>query len=749
MKNTIIVSNRLPIEVKIEDDELNMTPSVGGLTTGLSSIHPKKHSLWIGWPGISEDDIPNDEMKAEMLRQMKEMQCVPVMLNDEEIEDYYYGFSNRIIWPLFHYFTEYSKFTDKQWKSYQTVNEKFASEIFKHSTSSSILWIHDYHLMLLPSLVRKEEPDLNIGFFLHIPFPSYEIFRTLPSRIEILEGLLGSDLIGFHTFDYQNHFLECVTRLLDAEIDCNKIIYQGKTTVVNVYPMGIDAKKFEKEAELQDDEEPEDLVIKTELEEYIERSPDIKFIISIDRMDYTKGIINRINGFEYFLDHNPEYKEKVKLIMLAVPSRTQVPQYQKLKKEIDETVGRINAKFATMGWTPILYMYRSFPFEKLVELYAASHVALITPVRDGMNLVAKEYIMSRSQKDGVLILSEMTGAAKELPEALIINPNSFQEISKALKEAINMPLEEQTNKMTLMQNRVRKYDVAKWTNEFMSDLEKTKKNNQNQLISAWDTANSVAKKYEKAKKRLILLDYDGTLIGFENEPQKAVPDEKLLSLLKRLSDDPKNLVYIISGRDHHSLEKWFSNTQVNLIAEHGAISKTKNKNWASLPGLDASWKEKTKPFLEKFVLHTPGSFIEEKDYSIAWHYRKSDEALGENKAEELLKILHNWSANLNIRILNSNKVIEITDVIVNKGNAVKSILQDYNADFILAIGDDHTDEFMFEKLPNKSISIKVGRVDTQADFYLENFEDVRNYLHNLLEKGNTDLRKSDKMVDIL
>lgn len=749
MKNTIIVSNRLPIEIKIDKNKLKLSPSVGGLTTGLSSIHPKKNSVWIGWPGISEDAIPTEEMKAEMLKKMTELQCIPINLNDDEIEDYYYGFSNRIIWPLFHYFTEYSKFTDKQWQAYQKINEKFAEEILQHTNPSSVLWIHDYHLMLLPSLVRSREPDLNIGFFLHIPFPSYEIFRTLPCRIEILEGLLGADLIGFHTFDYQNHFLECVTQLLDAEIDCNKIIYNGKTTVVNVYPMGIDAKKFEKEAEHQDDEEPEELSIKSELDEYLERNPEIKFIISIDRMDYTKGIINRIKGFEYFLDNNPDYKENVKLIMLAVPSRTQVPQYQKLKREIDETVGRINAKFATMGWSPILYMYRSFPFEKLVELYAACPIALITPVRDGMNLVAKEYIISRSQKDGVLILSEMTGAAKELPEALIINPNSFREISAALVEALNMPEEKQIEKITLMQNRIRKFDVSKWTKEFMSDLEKTKKNNQNQLISAWDTANSVARKYEKAKKRLILLDYDGTLIGFEKEPDKAIPDKKLLTLLQQLGEDPKNLVYIISGRDHHSLGKWFSKNKLNLIAEHGAMSKKQEQKWVALSGLDTSWKDKTRPILEKFVLHTPESFIEEKDYSIAWHYRKSDEALGENKAEELLKVLKNWSSDLNIRILNSNKVIEVTDIMVNKGNAVKSILDEYDADFILAIGDDHTDEFMFEKLPNKSFTIKVGKVDSHADFYLEDFKDVRNYLMNLVQKGNTDMLKSDKMVDIL
>lgn len=732
----IIVSNRLPIEVEVQKEEVRLIPSVGGLATGLSSFHPKEGSLWIGWVGIPEEEMPNNFLKDELLTKVVSESCIPVSLTEKEIDDYYYGFSNKVIWPLFHYFTEFVNFDQRKWEAYQKVNKKFAEEIQNYLQPNDMIWVHDYHFMLLPALLKNKRKDSNIGFFLHIPFPSFEIFRTLPVREEILEGLLGADLIGFHTYDYQQHFLENVERILSAKVEYNKVIYKGHTTYVNVYPMGIDSEKFKEEAEEQAKESYKgNLRLKKELEEYAERNPGLKYILSIDRMDYTKGIVTRIRAFDYFLSKNPSFIGKVRLIMLAVPSRTELSHYQLLKKEIDELVGRINSKYATISWSPILYFYRSFPFEDLVELYAACEVALITPVRDGMNLVAKEYVMSRVNRDGVLILSEMAGAAKEMPEALLINPLNFDQISEAMVKALNMPEEEQEERMSAMQERIFNYTVKKWARNFMNDLknEEGKRKKESKSAMEHEVFQSIIEKYEQSKCRLILLDYDGTLTGFTENPMDAVPDKELYEVLEHLGLYERNQVYIISGRAYTDIEAWFSSSPVHLIAEHGVYRKTNYHDWISHPGLDNSWKEHVRPLLEKFVAHTPGSFIEEKSHSLAWHYRKAKPSFGVVKARELLGILNYWSGSLNTRVLDGNKVVEITNSMVNKGTAVTDLVQNGNIDFILAIGDDHTDELLFAQLPDSAVSIKVGEADTIASYRLKDFQETRKFLKRLIE----------------
>lgn len=745
MKRTVIVSNRLPIDVDIHNGVIEVKPSVGGLATGLSSIHPKDKSIWIGWVGIPDEEIPNNSVKDQLVDLVISNHCIPIYLSKYEVENYYYGFSNRIIWPLFHYFLQYSVFNKSRWKSYQHVNRYFATEVLNYSEPTDLIWIHDYHLMLLPSLLKEKNPELNIGFFLHIPFPSYEIFRTLPCREEILEGLLGADLIGFHIYDYQQHFMNCVMRLLPVQVDCNQILYKDHITTVNVYPMEIDADKFQKEAKNQTKRRVrKELLLKKDLEEYADNNPGIKYVLSIDRLDYTKGIANRIKAFDYFLKNNPQFIGKVRLIMLAVPSRTDVPQYQNLKRVVDELVGRVNSKYSTTSWSPILYFYRSFSFENLIELYSNCDVALITPVRDGMNLVAKEYIMSRRNKNGVLILSEMTGAANELPEALLINPVSFQQISDALIKALTMPLEEQQERMESMQKRLINNNVSKWAQEFLSDLEDAKNEEQKIIPSAMIASQlqAIVQKYQQSKKRLFLLDYDGTLMDFKDSPDEVIPDKQLLKLLQELTRDEKNIIYIVSGRDHQLLGEWFSFPRINLIAEHGAYKKLAHKDWSAHPGLNNQWKKKVNPLLQKFTDQTPRSFIEQKKYSVAWHYRKSPSLIGELKAKELYKILTRWSHGLDINIFNGDKVIEITNAMINKGNAVSQVLNDGTPDFIMAIGDDVTDEFLFAQLPDHSTSIKVGNAPTIATHRLRDYKETRKLLEILM--SNTDIDNHDE-----
>ena len=502
MDKTIIISNRLPVQLQIDNGGITAIPSVGGLATGMKSVHTGGDSLWIGWSGLTDEEIP-DGLAPEIDKALAKHGSSKVNLTAEEVDGFYYGFSNRTIWPLFHYFLEYSEFELESWDTYKSVNQKFADAILKEAGENDTIWVHDYQLMLVPQMVREKRPNISIGFFLHIPFPSYEIFRTLPWRKEVLMGLLGSDLVGFHTYDYERHFLSSVRRLLGLEVSFNDIYLEDRVIKVDSFPMGIDYKKFSDAAKKHDKNKTgERSELQRRLDMHKESDPEAKFFLSIDRLDYSKGIAKRLNAFEYFLNKYPQYKEKVRLIVLAVPSRSNVPQYQLLKKEIDELVGRINGEFSTVSWTPIWYFYRSMPFENLIDLYTSSDIAWLTPIRDGMNLVAKEYIATRTDKTGVLILSEMAGSANEMNEALLINPNNFEEIADTLYEAINMPVEEQKARNAILQKRLERYNVEKWANDFMTSLKNQKlidHSYKSRRLSN-DILSDIKKDYIKAKK---------------------------------------------------------------------------------------------------------------------------------------------------------------------------------------------------------------------------------------------------------
>src|SRR5690606_37778927 len=395
MPKTIIISNRLPVQLQIDNGDIKAIPSVGGLATGMKSVHQGGESLWIGWSGLTHEEVPPD-LEKKIERALADNGCANASLDQAEMHGFYYAFSNRTLWPLFHYFMEYTEFELESWETYKRGNQKFADAIIEKSEEDDVIWIHDYQLMLVPQMVRAKRPGTSIGFFLHIPFPSYEIFRTLPWREEILEGLLGSDLIGFHTYDYERHFLSSVRRLLGLEVSFNEVNMEHRSIKVDSFPMGIDYKKFHEAAKAHDERRMGDKSdTQLRLDEHKALAPDTKLILSIDRLDYSKGIAKRLNAFEYFLNKYPEYQEKIRLIILAVPSRSYVPQYQLLKREIDELIGRINGHFSTVNWTPIWYFYRSLPFENLIDLYTSSDIAWLTPLRDGMNLVAKEYIATR------------------------------------------------------------------------------------------------------------------------------------------------------------------------------------------------------------------------------------------------------------------------------------------------------------------------------------------------------------------
>ena len=734
MSKTIIVSNRLPLQLSIEDGKVSSEPSVGGLATGLKSVHRDSNGLWIGWTGLTAEETPQ-ELESEIDKAVKNQQCAAVELTQSDMDGFYYGFSNRTIWPLFHYFMEYAEFDDENWEIYKSVNRKFADVVLENLEEGDNVWVHDYQLMLLPQMIKEKRPDVSIGFFLHIPFPSYEVFRTLPWRDQILKGLLGADLLGFHTYDYERHFLSSVSRILGHEVSFNEITYKDRLVKVDSFPMGIDYEKFSAFAKAnyeQTDNTQSELQRRLDL--HATATPDAKMILSIDRLDYTKGIANRLKAFEHFLEKYPDYTEKVRLVMLAVPSRSNVPQYQVLKKEIDELVGRINGRFSTVSWTPVWYFYRSMPFENLIDLYTSCDVALITPIRDGMNLVAKEYIATRIDRTGVLILSEMAGAAKEMNEALLINPNNLNLIADTIKEALEMPVEEQKKRNKFMQSRLKRYNVEKWAGDFMAKLNAVEGNRS--VVKAKHInskrQSEILDSFKKAGKRIFFLDYDGTLRGFVNNPGDAMPDQELLEMIKELQAEPKTEVVIISGRDSGTLGEWFKDVPVTLISEHGVLKKVYGADWELTETMNTDWVPTIQPVLQTFVDRTPGTFIEEKKYSLAWHYRKADPDLGEQRANELSNVIRELTSNHGLSVLSGNKVLEIKSSNVHKGKAANNHILNKGYDFIFCIGDDWTDEFMFHDLPEDAITVKVGVANTAARYYVDDTDHVRTVLKSFL-----------------
>jgi len=730
----LIISNRLPFTACYEKNDIKLIKSSGGLVSGLSayldSLKDSRFSdfshIWIGWPGFTTNEKDKEKFEKQIY---DEFNSIPVFISEEEMENFYQGFCNKTIWPLFHYFPSYASFKDEYWDSYKKVNMYFAEKILKIIKQDDIIWIHDYHLMLLPALLKEQYPDISIGYFHHIPFPSFEIFRLLPKqwRDEILKGILGADLIGFHIHEYNQYFLRNLLRILGLEHYLGKIIYNDRIIKSDTFPMGIDFNKFNNSVNLPDTQ--------NEIKEHRKILKDKKVILSIDRLDYTKGILNRLQGFNLFLEKYPEFHKKIIFILVIVPSRIGVDDYQNMKSKIDEMVSSINGKFGSIDWAPIIYQYKHIPFSTLTALYNLADIALITPLRDGMNLVAKEYIATKVDKDGVLILSEMAGAAKELGEAIIINPNDISEISESLYIALKMSEDEKKEKNKIMQERLKTYNVNFWANDFINRLFLIKKEQSmiKARILSTDMKNTIINTFFNSRKKIIFLDYDGTLIGFKEQPSLAKPDNELLDMLDKLSKNSE--LVILSGRDKITLSKWFENLQLNLVAEHGVWIKEKNNDWHLLNPIKSDWKKEIYEIFKLYKNRLPGSFIEEKDYSLVFHYRKSDPEMASIRINELKEDLIYFTANIDAQVMDGKKALEVRCAGINKGTAGLYFLSKDNFDFILALGDDITDEDLFKNLPKNAWSIKIGIQPSAARFNLFNFYNVRNLLKEFIKNN--------------
>jgi trehalose 6-phosphate synthase/phosphatase len=733
MSKLLVISYELPVVLdKTDHHKFEVTPKSDVLSTGLEDFYRRENAIWVGRPGVNKGDVLKNE-RERLEKEFLKTRSYPIYTGKKENDRFLEGFSNRTIWPLFHYFTQNAVYREEYWNSYVKVNKKYAEHIVPLLEEGDKLWIHDYHLMLLPRLIREQFPGVSIGFFQHIPFPSYEIFRLLPWRKEILEGLLGADLVGFHTYDYERHFMSCVRRLLGYDSVFNRIHLEERIVKVDFFPLGIDYEKFaDSGTKMIPDENASG--IQKELHSLQKRNVNRKYILSIDRLDYTKGPTVRLKAFEYFLRSHPEYLEKVSLLFFVMPSRESVELYKSLKKELDELVGRINSTYGTLNWVPVWYFYRQLDVDERIDLYKQCEIALITPIRDGMNLIAKEYVATRTGRTGVLIISETAGASKELSEAIIVNPNNRIEISQSIKSALDMPEEDQLRANELLTRRLSRNTVEKWANDYMSGLLEVKKIQEINLarkITA-KLSGHLTEKYNKANKRILFLDYDGTLMGFNKDPQKVVPDKELYNTLKKLSSDSRNKIILISGRDKETLERWFpADWNLDIVAEHGVWTREPGGDFSMIEQIDSKWLEIIRPILEFYVDRTPRSFIETKNYSLVWHYRNADPDLGNQRSWELKDELKALVTNLNLEIMDGDKVIEIKNSGVNKGRAAMIKIGDIEYDFIMAIGDDWTDEYTFDVLPESAFTIKVGTKTTKANYYVEGVEDVRVILTEL------------------
>lgn len=718
MKRQLInVSNRLPI---------TLTPTVqksaGGLVAALEGLAQEEYALrWIGWPGGTVEDIRERDRIDLILRQ--EHGCVPVFISEEQSRGYYEGLSNSSIWPLLHYMPTYFRYEPEWWPQYHAVNELFAEKVLEVARPDDLVWVHDYHLMLLPAMLRRRMSALRVGFFLHTPFPSYEVFRCHPQRNELIEGILGADLVGFHTFGYLRHFRNAVSRLLGMESEITTIRHPASQTQLGVYPIGINAQRFE---EVLRGEE-----FAAYLRQLSETYRDKRVILSVERLDYTKGILRRLNAIDRFLAGTPDV-DRIKFIFISVPSREGVEQYQELRQEVSTRIGRINGRYATLNNSPIHFIHGSVQFAQLCALYARADVGLVTPLVDGMNLVAKEFIACQRDQTGgpgVLILSEFAGAAGELFNALAVNPYDPGAVANAIHEALAMDERERSGRMMPMRQRVLQMDARAWAGTFIGDLSV-----QSPRI---DPPRRVVDAIRKVRAALagggrvgMFLDYDGTLREFVRDPAAASPTEPLRSLLEQLASIPNLDLMVISGRSEADLQNFMGHLPVGLISEHGAsIRRPQSSQWQRLDRtINYEWKDEILRLLQLYEQSTPGSRVEIKRTSLVWHYRNADPEFSAWKASHLSSELAALLANDPVHIRHGRKIVEVTPSHINKGTAILHAVEGVDYDLILCAGDDLTDESMYKLNLDNLVSIKVGDQQTQAQYRLSSPADFRAFL---------------------
>jgi trehalose 6-phosphate synthase/phosphatase len=745
-QRVIVVSNRLPVSLKRGGTLWHSKATAGGLATAMHAILRGTNGIWIGWSGETSDVA--DESRNTIIKEWADKHgYFAVDLDQDTAHGFYEGIANQVLWPLFHHFPSLLRFDPEHWKAYVRANEIFRDEILKHLRPNDLVWIHDYHFLLLPQMLREVVPEIAIGFFLHVPFPSSSVFRIMPKREEFLRGMLGADYLAFHTHRYLQHFRTSILRLLGLTSQMDHVDFGKRTVRLDALPIGIAPHQFL-------DLLTKGAAARKQLAELKTRFGYCKIILGVDRLDYTKGIPERLRAYRRFLHDYPEWRGKVALIQVAVPSRERVPRYTRLRREVDELIGDINGDWSTQNWSPITYLRRNLPQAELAALYASADVALVTPLRDGLNLVAKEYVACKSSGDGVLVLSEFAGAAAEMGEALLVNPYDEESLSSTIARALSLNETEKRDRMMALYRRVHKNNVFAWGDRFVQNLNTAvqtrseQPHNQplplerKQLVGA----------FIRAQSRIIMLDYDGTLAPFATLPQSAAPSPNLIDVLERLTRDKHSSTSLISGRSRADLERWFAGIpNLWIAAEHGAVLWSPISRAWEQPHQATSneWKKRVYPILDHFVDRTPGSFIEEKEFCLVWHYRMSDPEFGDWLANDLVANLDHMLAESPVKTVKGQKTVEVKSLWANKGQVYsRLLLSGPQPDFILAAGDDVTDEDLFVSLPEHAWTIHVGRNESKAKYYVSNPDEMITLLTELVESHKTAaLRSAEILTD--
>ncbi|GJV75821.1 probable alpha,alpha-trehalose-phosphate synthase [UDP-forming] 11 [Tanacetum coccineum] len=789
----IIVSNQLPVKgVKDEKTckwvfEYDPDALVLQLKSGFGS---DIECVYVGSLGVDIDPSEQEEVGQMLLDKFK---CVPTFLSLDVHNKYYHGFCKHYLWPLFHYMLPMTRshgvrFDRVGWQAYVSANKVFADKVMEViNPDEDYVWIHDYHLMVMPTFLRKRFHRVRVGFFLHSPFPSSEIYRTLPVRDEILRSLLNCDLIGFHTFDYARHFLSCCSRMLGLDYKSKRgyigLEYYGRTVSIKILPVGIHMGQIESvKSSAQTAKKVEEL-------KKIYQGKTV--ILGVDDMDVFKGISLKFLAMGQLLEDYPDLRGSVVLVQIVNPARSRGHDIQEVENETQKVANEVNERFGQDGYEPIVFVNGPVSTQDKVAYYAISECVVVNAVRDGMNLVPYKYTVSRQSspeldkalavgesegRKSVIIVSEFIGCSPSLSGAIRVNPWNIESVTEAMRSAITMPDNEKKLRHEKHYKYVSSHDVAYWAKSFDQDLERACKEHFHKRC--WGvgfglgfrvvalgfnfrklSVEHIVSSYKKTNSRLILLDYDGTVM-----PQGSVdkaPNKEVISILNVLSNDPKNVVFIVSGRGKDSLSKWFDSCKnLGLSAEHGWLTRWNgNSEWERCGGLavDADWKKVALPVMEHYTEATDGSSIEIKESALVWHHQEADPDFGMWQAKELLDHLESVLANEPVVVKRGQQIVEVNPQGVSKGVVVESLIASMESkgkplDFVLCIGDDRSDEDMFEKISSSVLNpslqgiaevfaCTVGQKPSMAKYYLDDTVDVIKMLHGL-EAASSQVPKS-------
>ncbi|XP_058754876.1 probable alpha,alpha-trehalose-phosphate synthase [UDP-forming] 11 [Vicia villosa] len=782
-RRMIIVANQLPIRVVKASDKdekkLKFEWDVDSIYFQLKDgFSEKVEVLYVGSLKAEIDQSEQEEV-AQVL--FEKFRCVPTFLPSEIHNKFYHGFCKHYLWPLFHYMLPVSKsqgarFDRSQWLAYVSANRIFADKVTEVlNPDEDYVWVHDYHLMILPTFLRKRCPRVKLGFFLHNTFPTSEIYRTLPVREEILRGFLNCDLIGFHTFDYARHFLSCCSRMLGLDYESKRgyigLDYFGRNVTIKILPAGIHMGLLESVLSLPD--------TATRVKELKEEFEGKVVILGVDDMDLFKGIGLKFLALGKLLEVNEKARGKVVLVQILNQARSKGKDIQDLKFEIEAIAKEINDKYGDKqsGYRPIVCVNGPVSTQEKAAYYAISECCIVNAVRDGMNLMPYEYTVCRQgsveldkalgvendeAKKSVIIVSEFIGCSPSLSCAIRVNPWNIDDVCEAMNSAIRMVDAEKQLRHEKNYKYISSHDVAYWAKSFDQDLERACREHYvkkwldvglglNFRIIALDpsfkklSVDYIVSAYRDTKSRLILLDYDGTMM-----PQGSLdktPSSDVISLLNGLCSDPKNVVFIVSGRDRECLSKWFSPCdKLGLSAEHGYFTRwSKDSPWKTCAlASDFDWKNTVEPVMALYTEATDGSFIEKKESAMVWQHQEADPDFGSWQAKELLDHLESVLANEPVVVKRGQHIVEVKPQGVNKGIVVEELIstmrnEEKSPDFLLCIGDDRSDEDMFESIANLALPTisqvfpcTVGQKPSRAKYYLDDTPDVITLLEGLL-----------------